>query len=262
MVDPVVSDSATDSTAPGPAHPYFPADAIIPGYVANDKPVTELLVTFGAITGAVIGFALWQTTGSKRSLPSIDRFAAAWFALCGFLHVAFEGYYLAYRHQLPGMSSLFAQLWKEYALSDSRYLTHDIFTISVETITFLAWGPLSLLTVAGIVKGTPSRHVVQVIVCTAHLYGVALYYLTNWNESRMHGVAYSRPETLYFWIYYVGFNLPWAVVPFGESSPSDTLREWSLSVSRMPPSEAVLKGWQQIGKAFVALEEKTAKKEE
>lgn len=47
----------------------------------------------------------------------------------------FAGYYLVYRHQLPGMSTLFAQLWKEYALSDSRYLTHDVFTISVETIT-------------------------------------------------------------------------------------------------------------------------------
>lgn len=33
------------------------------------------------------------------------------------------------------MSTLFAQLWKEYTLSDSRYLTHDIFTVSVETIT-------------------------------------------------------------------------------------------------------------------------------
>jgi hypothetical protein len=80
----------------------------------------------------------------------------------------------------------------------------------------LAWGPLSFLAVVGILRDWHSRHVVQVIVCTAHVYGVALYYLTNWNESRVHGVAYSRPETLYFWVYYVGFNLPWAVVPLGE----------------------------------------------
>ncbi|KAJ4202892.1 hypothetical protein NW767_005649 [Fusarium falciforme] len=132
------------------------------------------------------------------------------------------------------MSTLFAQLWKEYALSDSRYLTHDVFTISVETITALAWGPLCLLTVVGIIHGSRSRHVAQVIVCTAHAYGVALYYLTNFNESRMHGVAYSRPETLYFWIYYVGFNFPWAVVPLV------LLRD----------------SWRQIGSAFAALEEK------
>ncbi|KAM5345457.1 hypothetical protein ACJ41O_011319 [Fusarium nematophilum] len=213
-----ISDSA-----PAPAHPYFPVDAVIPGYIANDKDVAELLVTFGAITGAVIGSAFRQTTQSKHPLRPIDRFAAAWFALC---------YYLLYRHQIPGMSGLFAQLWKEYALSDSRYLTHDIFTVSVETITFLAWGPLSWLTFVGIIKNSRSRHVVQIIVCTAHMYGVALYYLTNWNESRVHGVAYSRPETLYFWIYYVGFNLPWAVVPLV------LLRD----------------SWRQIGKAFEALE--------
>jgi hypothetical protein len=37
------------------------------------------------------------------------------------------------------MSTLFAQLWKEYTLSDSRYLTHDIFTVSVETITCVSY---------------------------------------------------------------------------------------------------------------------------
>ncbi|KAJ4254711.1 hypothetical protein NW757_005040 [Fusarium falciforme] len=221
-------------SATGPAHPYFPPGAVIPGYVANDKDVTELMIKFGAVTGAVVGSALWLAARSRHPLRAIDRFAAAWFALCGFLHVAFEGYYLVYRHELTGMSTLFAQLWKEYALSDSRYLTHDVFTISVETITALAWGPLCLLTVVSIIHGSRSRHVAQVIVCTAHAYGVALYYLTNFNESRMHGVAYSRPETLYFWIYYVGFNFPWAVVPLV------LLRD----------------SWRQIGSAFAALEEK------
>lgn len=33
------------------------------------------------------------------------------------------------------MNTLFAQLWKEYTLSDSRYLTLDVFTVCVETIT-------------------------------------------------------------------------------------------------------------------------------
>ncbi|KAF4969680.1 hypothetical protein FSARC_3126 [Fusarium sarcochroum] len=232
MTDHIVN-SITDP-APGIGHPYFPVDAVIPGYLPNSTGVVELIGTFAAIVGAVIGFALWQTTRSEKPVRPIDQFAAAWFALCGFLHVAFEGYYLLYRHQLPNMSTLFAQLWKEYTLSDSRYLTHDIFTVSVETITCFAWGPLSLLTVAGIIKNWHGRHVVQVIVCTAHVYGVALYYLTNWNESRVHGVAYSRPETLYFWVYYVGFNLPWAVVPLV------LLRD----------------SWQQIVKAFAALEER------
>lgn len=40
---------------------------------------------------------------------------------------------------LAGSSDLFAQLWKEYALSDSRYLTSDPFMICVETITVVCY---------------------------------------------------------------------------------------------------------------------------
>lgn len=57
-------------------------------------------------------------------------------------------------------------------------------------------------------------------MCVAHLYGVALYYLTNWMEGHMYGVAYSRPEFLYYWVYYIGFNMPWAIVPVGKWIPA------------------------------------------
>jgi cholestenol delta-isomerase len=48
------------------------------------------------------------------------------------------GYYLLHRTNISGMNTLFAQLWKEYALSDSRYLTSDVFTVCVETITVVS----------------------------------------------------------------------------------------------------------------------------
>lgn len=70
------------------------------------------------------------------------------------------------------------------------------------------------MTLACTVTGNPNRHACQIILCTAHLYGVALYYLTNWAE----GVSYSRPEFLYYWVYYVGLNAPWATVPLCEST--------------------------------------------
>jgi len=57
-------------------------------------------------------------------------------------------------------------------------------------------------------------------VSLAHLYGVALYYSTCYAEQFYRGVSYSRPETLYFWGYYVGFNAPWVVVPAGEQPRS------------------------------------------
>ncbi|KAL7923501.1 Emopamil-binding protein [Trichoderma austrokoningii] len=195
--------------------PYYPLGVSIPNYIPNDCPLIHSLAAFGALIGAVIVSALLLTgSGTRRHVRPIDRFAASWFALCGFLHVAFEGYYIYHRREISGMNTLFAQLWKEYALSDSRYLTSDVFTVCVETITTFVWGPLSLLTVLCIRTNHPSRHFFQIIVCVAHLYGVALYYATNWAEQRFHGVSYSRPEFLYFWVYYVGFNAPWAIVPF------------------------------------------------
>lgn len=33
------------------------------------------------------------------------------------------------------MQDLFGQLWKEYAMSDSRYLTSDPFVLCMETVT-------------------------------------------------------------------------------------------------------------------------------
>ncbi|PKK51943.1 hypothetical protein CI102_2300 [Trichoderma harzianum] len=198
-------------------HPYYPLGVAIPNYRPNDLPLSRSLPVFGALIGAVVVSAYLLAgsgSGSGRRVRPIDRFAASWFALCGFLHIAFEGYYILYRTSISSKNTLFAQLWKEYTLSDSRYLTSDIFTVCVETITVFAWGPLSLITILCICTNHPSRHLFQVVVCVAHLYGVALYYATNWAEQRFHGVSYSRPEFLYFWIYYVGFNAPWAIVPF------------------------------------------------
>jgi hypothetical protein len=62
----------------------------------------------------------------------------------GVLHDAIEGmqsdgFYLGYYvynfKTMAGHQHLFAQLWKEYAYSDSRYLTQDPFVLCMETIT-------------------------------------------------------------------------------------------------------------------------------
>ncbi|KAK1238674.1 hypothetical protein MKX07_004250 [Trichoderma sp. CBMAI-0711] len=231
-------------------HPYYPLGVSIPDYVPNGLPLSRSLPLFGTLVGAVVAAAFYFSgrrfgASSRRRVRSVDRFAASWFALCGFLHIAFEGYYLLHRTNISGMNTLFAQLWKEYALSDSRYLTSDVFTVCVETITVFAWGPLSLLTLFCIFTSHPSRHLFQTVVCVAHLYGVALYYGTNWAEQRLHNVSYSRPETLYFWVYYVGFNAPWVVVPF-DADPT-------------PSAVLLADSYKQVVKAFRALHEKETK---
>lgn len=51
------------------------------------------------------------------------------------IHLFFEGYFVVNHKTLAGGQTLFAQLWKEYSLSDSRYLTSDAFLISMEAVT-------------------------------------------------------------------------------------------------------------------------------
>ena len=62
------------------------------------------------------------------------------------------GYYLLHRTNISGMNTLFAQLWKEYALSDSRYLTSDVFTVCVETITVVSTSSWLLKTLVRLVR--------------------------------------------------------------------------------------------------------------
>lgn len=67
-------------------------------------------------------------------------------------------------------------------------------------------------------------------MCIGHLYGVVLYYSTSLTELYFNGVSHSRPEFLYFWVYYVGFNGPWVVVPTSMSTLSSSPRYMTLLI--------------------------------
>jgi cholestenol delta-isomerase len=195
----------------GKSHPYSPANAPIPAFKANEGPFWVMTASFAAIVTAVLGASVLL---AKRRNPRVKSlFALCWFTLSAFLHCVFEAYFIANHGRIAGMQGLFARLWKEYALSDSRYLTLDPFVLSIESLTVLIWGPLCIATVVSIVRDSPMRHPLQVIVCVGHLYGVALYFSSCFAEMYLRGVSHSRPEFLYFWVYFVGFNLPWAVIP-------------------------------------------------
>lgn len=45
------------------------------------------------------------------------------------------GYFSLNHTRMATMGDFFGQLWKEYALSDSRYLTSDPFVLTMETTT-------------------------------------------------------------------------------------------------------------------------------
>ena len=55
--------------------------------------------------------------------------------LAGTIHFFFEGYFAINHARMVEMTDFFGQLWKEYALADSRYMISDPFTLCMESIT-------------------------------------------------------------------------------------------------------------------------------
>lgn len=117
------------------------------------------------------------------------------------------------RATLSSKQNLFAQLWKEYAKSDSRYLSGDLLVLCTEGITMITWGPLSYLTAIGIANSSSWRHPLQLVVSLGHVYGTTLYLTSSFVELYWLNISYSRPEPYYLWFYFFSMNATWLVVP-------------------------------------------------
>ena len=88
-------------------------------------------------TGCAVIFTTtyFIVTRLRPNVSTVDLSTVMWFVLCGCIHLFFEGYFAVNFRNMGGMQDLFGQLWKEYSLSDSRYLTQDAFVLCMETIT-------------------------------------------------------------------------------------------------------------------------------
>lgn len=197
-------------------HPYFPLDAQIPGYAANEWSVPALLGVFFGVCTALFTATYFLAKRIQPTLRSGELLTIMWFVLSGAIHLFFEGYYAANYATLGAKQTLIGQMWKEYAFSDSRYLTQNAFVLCMETVTAVCWGPGCLLVAALIMLRSPWRHPVQTIVSMGQLYGDALYYATAVFDHFVAGVTYSRPEAFYFWFYFVLMNFFWILIPGGK----------------------------------------------
>jgi cholestenol Delta-isomerase len=74
----------------------------------------------------------------------IESASIAYSATAGTIHFFFEGYFAVNHHRMPSQQDLFGQLWKEYAYSDSRYMTSDPFVLCMESITAVSLHPYSI----------------------------------------------------------------------------------------------------------------------
>ncbi|KAH8663635.1 EBDP2, emopamil-binding protein [Tricladium varicosporioides] len=194
-------------------HLYYPPDVQIASYLANEWSMPILLSAFSALCAMILLGTLTVVNHVHPNLPGTEKAAIWWFVLSGAIHLFFEGYFSLNHFQMGPAQDLFGQLWKEYALSDSRYLTSDPFVLCMETVTAFTWGPICFFVAAFITTSHPLRHPLQIIVCVGQIYGLILYYATSMFDHYYNAVTYSRPEFLYFWGYYFFMNFIWMVIP-------------------------------------------------
>lgn len=196
-----------------PPHPYYPLEVEIAGYLANDFTVPRLLASFAAGCAGIFLVTYLVAKKIRPTMRGSELLQIMWFVLCGCIHFFFEGFYVYNFRRLGGSKHLFGQLWKEYALSDSRYLTQDPFVLCMESITAICWGPLSFIVAHMITTEHPLRYPLQAIVSLGQLYGDVLYYATAMFDHLISNLNYSRPEQYYFWGYFVLMNAFWIIIP-------------------------------------------------
>lgn len=196
-----------------PVHPYYPLDATIADYAANEWSVPALLGVFFGVCTALFTSTYFVAKSINSKLTSGELTTIMWFVLSGSIHLFFEGYYAANFATLGGKQTLIGQMWKEYAFSDSRYLTQNSFVLCMETVTAVCWGPGCLLLAALVSLRHPLRYPLQLVVSMGQFYGDVLYYATCAFDHSIMGISYSRPETFYFWFYFILMNAFWIVIP-------------------------------------------------
>ncbi|KAJ1939922.1 hypothetical protein EC988_007179, partial [Linderina pennispora] len=113
-------------------HPYYPLSLAMDTYVAPTQHPLTLVCTIGTALALVLLLS-YILVLRPLPLPRSTMLTAQWFVLCGSLHCVFELYYLAQFTALPENTDIMASLWKEYAKSDSRYLTQSSMVGALES---------------------------------------------------------------------------------------------------------------------------------
>lgn len=194
-------------------HPFYPVHLQLSAYNGRVWSMMDILGVFFAVLGlalAVSWGAISNSPHHSSRRPSFGtRGVFLWFIACGLIHSITEGYFAYNNRSIVSDSSFLGELWKEYALSDSRYLTSDPTVLVIESLTSAFWGPLSFVNAYLIYKNEPSRHLLQMVISFGQFYGDVVYYLSTLLE----GAPHCRPEPFYFWFYFVFMNFWWLLIP-------------------------------------------------
>ncbi|TGZ81810.1 hypothetical protein EX30DRAFT_348221 [Ascodesmis nigricans] len=204
-------------------HPYYPTTLSLPTYAPIPYPPIVLMsfVAIPSLLAASIGY--YVISALNPSSTRAQRVTTLWFLFSGLIHTNFEGYWLRHHEALVGSSDVRAVMWREYAKSDSRYLTSDGFILGVEKLTVYGIGPLCLAVYIASCFNFSWNHPLRIFVSGMHVFSVSLYLVTA-------GFEHTRPEPQYFWGYFVAMNVFWLIVP--------AVLAWQSSAKLMKAEEA------------------------
>jgi cholestenol delta-isomerase len=194
-------------------HPYFPLGVAIPNYVENKMHTLVILAYFAVGCGSILLLTMLVASRLNSRLPRSEIATVMWFVLSGCIHLGMEGYMVYNNADIAGQSTVLGEAWKEYSLSDSRYLTRDTFVVTMEAVTAIFWGPLCLVIAWCIVADHPLRHALQPLVSLGQIYGDVLYFATCAFEYGVRGIEFGLPEFRYFVGYFIFLNMIWIIIP-------------------------------------------------
>lgn len=172
----------------------------------------EILVPFFGIVALVLAVSYGLIAKKKNTLSSSQGWTKGvfvWFICSGLIHLIIEGYYAINVYDIAGQTNYMSSMWKEYALSDSRYMTIDSTVWMIESITSFGWGPLCIFTAYLIYIDSPIRHLFQFIISFGQFYGDVLYYSTTLVD----GSPHCSPNPFHFYFYFVFMNAFWIFIP-------------------------------------------------
>ncbi len=102
-----------------------------------------------------------------------------------------------------------ASVYTQYARYDGRYAEHDPLVIFICYTEFIL-GPLCFFLVWLIQKGSPFRHRVQLVLCTAQFYGTVLYFVAPMLQGTWSRVMSHDPFEVADFV--VGLNGLWMLI--------------------------------------------------
>ncbi|KAI0354888.1 Emopamil-binding protein [Trametes cingulata] len=154
---------------------------------------------------------------AKKLLPKDatwqDRVTFIWLAFDGIIHYTLEGsfvYYSVFGRQVITSSGPMAQMWKEYALADSRWGTADPTIVSLELLTVFGVGTMCFYVLKQLIQRDPARHYWIVVLSTSEIYGGWMTFCPEWLTG---SPSLDTSNFLFLWVYLFFMNVIWVIIP-------------------------------------------------